>query len=826
MRPMVRAAALLLLLVAIPARGQWTALGEMPRPSRQGNALRFENAQAVAVITALSPDVIRVRVTPGREGRDHSYAVINRNFGDPGATFSIEPARSIISTSALRVSIQHAPFRVAFATSAGQSLDEDDRQRGAAFFGTAIRVWKRLRDDEHIYALGEKNGPLDKRGWKLGGYSFTMWNSDTFGYDASTDPIYVSVPFYIDLRKGVAYGIFLDNTFRSNFDIGHQTEGVLSFGAEGGALDYYFIYGPDPKEVIGRYTALTGRMPLPPLWSLGYHQCRYSYYPEKKVRFIADNFRVRSIPADAIWLDIHYQDSYKPFTWDRQRFPDPARMISDLRKEGFRTVVIVDPHPKKESGYAPYDSGLAGDHFVKNADGSIYEAPVWPSHAEKNPGPSVFPDFSKPAARAWWGGLYAGLLNAGVAGIWNDMNEPAIFDVPSGTMPLDVRHENEGAPTDHREIHNVYGMLMTRSTYEGLLKLRPNERPFILSRASYAGGQRYSALWPGDNTSDWAHLRGSIALLLGMGLSGFPFVGSDIGGFAEAPSAELFTRWLQAGVFYPFMRTHTMFDSPDQEPWSYGTAHEALNRRAIELRYQLLPYIYSVMREAAESGIPAMRPLMLEYPDDEQTYGINDQFLFGSDLLIAPVLREGATQREVYLPAGDWYDYWSGEHFTGGKKIIVPVTLASIPIFVRAGAFVFGQPVVQHTGEMPGSLSIDVFPSSTSERWLYQDAGNGFEYQRGVFARRRFSSRREPSGLVIEIGSPDGSYRLQPRPMLLTVRSQADAARVSVGGVSLLRAADLEKAERGWTAKDGSLTIKLPDRFERVEIRIEDQARP
>ncbi len=550
MRPLMRTAARLLLFVlplaAIPVRGQWTSLGDMPRPSRQGNALRFENAQAVAVVTALSPEVIRVRVTPGRaEGRDHSYAVINRDFGEPGATFSIEPARSIISTSALRISIQHAPFRVAFATRAGQSLDEDDPQRGTALSGSAIRVWKRLRDDEHVYALGEKNGSLDKRGWKLGGYSFTMWNSDTFGYDASTDPIYVSVPFYIVLRHGVAFGIFLDNTFRSNFDIGHQTEGVLSFGAEGGALDYYFIYGPEPKKVIERYTALTGRMPLPPLWSLGYHQCRYSYYPEKKVRFIADNFRVRRIPADTIWLDIHYQDSFKPFTWDRQRFPDPARMISDLRKDGFHIVTIVDPHPKKEVGYKPYDSGLAGDHFVKNPDSSIYEAPVWPSQAEKNPGLSVFPDFSKPAGRAWWGSLYADFVNAGVAGIWNDMNEPAIFDVPSGTMPLDVRHDNEGSPTDHREIHNVYGMLMSRSTYEGLLKLRPNERPFILSRASFAGGQRYTALWPGDNTSDWAHLRQSIPLLLGMGLSGFPFVGSDIGGFVEAPSAELFTRWLR-----------------------------------------------------------------------------------------------------------------------------------------------------------------------------------------------------------------------------------------------------------------------------------------
>src|SRR5688572_4066809 len=262
-----------------------------------------------------------------------------------------------------------------------------------------------------------------------------MWNSDTFGYDASIDPLYASFPFYMVLRNGRAHGVFLDNTHRSNFDIGHQFQHLLSFGADGGELDYYFIDGPDPKQVISRYTQLTGRMPLPSMWSLGYHQCRYSYYPESRVRFLANNFRERRIPADVIWLDIHYQDGYNPFTWDRSRFPDPARLVSDLRKQGFRTVTIIDPHPKKEPGWMVYDTGLAGGHFVKNPDGTVLEAPVWPSQAERNPGPSVFPDFSRPATRDWWGSLYKLLLDVGVAGIWNDMNEPALFVPPTGTMP-------------------------------------------------------------------------------------------------------------------------------------------------------------------------------------------------------------------------------------------------------------------------------------------------------------------------------------------------------------------------------------------------------
>lgn len=822
---------LFLVICTAPLFAQWTDLGDMAEPVRQGNSLRFENALAVATITPVSPDVIRVRVMPGGESsRDHSYAVVDRPAGATNATVVVEAARSVVTTSTLRVTIEHSPFRIEFATRDGRSLDADDPQRGIAVSGTASRVWKRLRDDESIYGLGEKNGPLNKRGWKLGGYSFTMWNSDTYGYDASTDPLYVSVPFYMVMRAGSAHGIFLDNTFRSNFDIGHQSEGLLSFGADGGELDYYFIYGPDPKDVIVRYTALTGRMPLPPLWSLGYHQCRYSYYPESRVRFIADNFRERKIPADTIWLDIHYQDGYRPFTWDRRRFPDPPKLIRDLRGQGFRTVTIVDPHPIREPGYAPYDSGIAGDHFVKNSDGSVYEAPVWPSRAQDGDSPdwskpsgtpSVFPDFSRAATRAWWGGLYADFLNMGVAGIWNDMNEPAVFDVASGTMPLDVRHHNEGSPSDHREVHNVYGMLMTQSTYEGLLKLRPEERPFVLTRATFAGGQRYAAVWPGDNLSDWTALRGSIPTLLGLGLSGFPFAGVDIGGFGEAPTAELFTRWIQAGVFYPFMRTHTTFGTPDQEPWSYGNDFETLNRRAIELRYELLPHIYSTMRESAESGLPAMRPMMLEFPNDGATYGMDDQFMFGSDILVAPVLRAEVKARGVYLPAGDWYDYWTGERRRGGRGMVVPVTLASIPIFIRAGSFIFGQPVVQHTGEMPGKpLIVTLFPGTFSERWFYEDAGNGFAYRRGEYSRRRFSARSDAAGLTISVGRPEGSYRAPARPMIVSIR-MSEASSVRIAGAAIDRVDNLDAAKWGWTAKDGVLLVKFPDRYEATEIRIQ-----
>jgi alpha-glucosidase len=816
----------LLLVAASPAAAQWTSLGDMPAPRRIDNGLVYRSAQGIVSVTASAPDIVRVRFSPTRDfGRDHSYAIVNRDLGAPGADVRIGDRVSQIVTAALTVSIQQRPFRISIGDAAGNDLDADDAERGIAFSRQAVRVWKRLRDDEQIYGFGEKTGGLNKRGRQLGGYSYTMWNSDTYAYGSDTDPIYVSVPFYLVLRSGRTHGMFFDNTFRSNFDVGHTSPGLLSFGAEGGELNYYLIYGPDPKRVVQRYTDMTGRMPLPPRWALGYHQCRYSYYPESRVRFIARNFRERRIPADVIWLDIHYQDGYKPFTWDPQRFPDPAALVADLRRDGFHVVPIVDAHPKREAGYLPFDTGTAGDHWVKNADGSVYVAPVWPSQAERNPGPSVFPDFSKPAAREWWGSLYKMFTDIGITGIWNDMNEPAVFETPTGTMPLDVRHFGDGQPADHREIHNVYGLLNTQATYEGLRRLRPNDRPFVLSRASFAGGQRYSAFWPGDNVSTWEHFRATIPMLTGMGLSGLPFVGSDIGGFAGAPSAELYTRWLQAGVFYPFMRTHTTIGTPDQEPWSYGTTHEAINRAAIELRYQLLPEIYNVIAESAATGLPAMRPLVLEYPDDSRTWGLDDEFMLGRNLLLAPVLQEAQRERDLYLPKGEWFDFWTGRRYEGGKGARIPVTLDSIPIFVRGGAFVFRQPVVQHTGELAGKpLEVQVFSATTSEAALYEDDGETMAYAQGAFMRRRFTQSRTTTTASIDIAAPEGSFRPAARDLVLSVQWSGEVNRVTSGSTTLTRfsAQDLATRPSGWAVSDtGFVTVKQSDPFAALRVVIE-----
>lgn len=807
------------------AAGGWTSLGAMPAPVWDGKTLLFQSTQGTLSVTPLSDDIIRVRFTTAQSfGRDHSYAVVNRDLGAATVKTDIEADFATLTTASLKVTVRHSPLRISFASAAGEALDADDPARGISFAGTEIRVAKQLRDDEHVYGFGEKTGRLDKRGQKLGGYNYVMWNSDTPAYDSSTDPLYVDVPFFMVTRHGRAHGIFLDNTWRTFFDVGRERQNLLTFGADGGDLDYYFINGPDPKKVIERYTALTGRMPLPPLWSLGYNQCRWSYYPESRVRLLADTFREKQVPADVLWLDIHYMQDYKPFTWNHDRFPNPRKMISDLRAQGFRLVTILDGHPPALKGYAPYDSGMAGDNFVKLPDGKVYEGPVWPSQAEGHP-LSVFPDFSKPSAREWWGNLYKSLLDVGVAGIWNDMDEPSVFDTPNGTMPDEVVFDNEGQPATSLEIHNVYGQLMSRSTFEGLSRLRPNARAFVLTRSSFAGGQRYAAVWTGDAPADWAALRQSVSMLLGLGVSGFPFVGSDIGGFVRMPSAELCTRWLQAGVFYPFMRMHTEISTPDKEPWSFGWRYEAINKRAIELRYELLPYIYNAMRQASETGVPALRPLFLDFPADEHAANIDDKFLFGSDLLIAPVLWEGADERGVYLPAGEWFDYWTGQRYAGNSTIYVPVTLNSIPMFVRGGGFIFRQPVVQFTGQMPGNpLRVLVAPAQESASSLYEDDGESLNYRHGEFMKRRFHQVCDGQTTTIEIAAPEGSYRPAKRDLILETWMKREPKLVTEDGNTLPRlgAAALAKAPRGWSFANGLVTVKDNDRFEAVRFAIQN----
>jgi alpha-glucosidase len=715
------------------------------------NGVTLHTTIGLLAITAVNDHVIRVRAARTPDGqdlmRDFSWAIVpGANMPRAAVTVTGDPAFLVVATSAVRVRVEKAPLRLIFLDAAGHVVSEDAPRRPMSLGPAGFRVQKAMPADEHYYGLGDKAGPLDRRDM-----AFTNWNTDAYAWQESTDPLYKTIPFFLALRQGRAHGLFVDTTWRSWFDFGKTARDAYAFGSDGGALDYYFIDGPDPKAVLARYADLTGKAPLPPLWSLGFQQCRYSYYPEARVREIASTFRRKKIPADVIYLDIDYQKDNRPFTVDPERFPHFDQMIADLGHEGFKVIAITDLHLAKAPGYKPYDEGLAGDRFVHAADGSVYVGKVWP-------GDSVFPDFTWAPARAWWGTLYADFVKRGIAGFWNDMNEPSVFWAEK-TMPLDAVHRvDSGGTTSHREAHNVFGMQNSRATYEGLLALQGDRRPVVLTRATYAGGQRYAASWTGDNSSTWNHYRLSIPTLLNLGLSGFAFVGDDIGGFRGSPSPELLTRWIELGAFNPIFRDHSEKGTLDQEPWVHGAEHEAIRRRYIEARYRLLPYVYTLAEEASRTGLPLMRPFWLEHPEADAFYTNASLFLFGPDLLVEPKIDETVDAVETLVPPGVWYDYWTGERLAGTPKKKVPA-LGELPVLVRGGAIVPHQPLVQSTSETPkGPLEVRVYPGPDCRGSLYLDDGVSFGYRKGAFARLPFSCTEAADAVTVQAGPTEGAF--------------------------------------------------------------------
>jgi alpha-glucosidase len=737
----------------------WQHIGTVQRVEKFEDGIELTAGPAKVRVTQVYNGVLRVRVAPdGHFPKDISWALVETamNYRSIPVQFHDEKDEVKMIAGNVHVSITKSPLLINFSDANGTAYLADEPDLPMAWNGKRVHVWKRMPADENYYGLGDKAGPMNRRN-----RAFTNWNTDAFGWQESTDPLYKTIPFFIGLRKGIAYGLFFDNTYRSSFDFGKESPDYFSFGAEGGELNYYFIAGPGPKKIIEEYTAMTGRSPLPPLWTLGYQQCRYSYYPESRAREIVKTLREKKIPADTIYLDIDYQQGYAPFTINREYFPTFEKMISDFRAQGMHTILITDLHIKKDPnhGYAPYDSGMKNDVFVKNPDGSVYVGSVWP-------GESVFPDFTLTRVREWWGGLYRDFVGRGVAGFWNDMDEPAVFRYPSKTMPLDVVHRlDDGSTLDHRAIHNIFGMQNARATYEGLRKLQPDERPFVLTRAAYAGTQRYAATWTGDNLATWNHISMSTPTLLSMGLSGYPLVGDDIGGFGSSPPSDLLTRWYEVGSFNPIYRNHAAKGTLDHEPWVNGPEQEAIRRKYIELRYKLLPYLYTITEETTRSGMPMMRPVFLEYPEAQEFYGDDRDFLFGSDFFVTPVVSETMDAREVSLPPGEWYDYWTSEKHTNKDHISLHPRLDEMPLYVRAGAIVPMQPLVQYTDEKPnGPLQLRVYlPSSSSSRdcrgTLYQDDGHTFAYQKGEILRVNYSCQVSSGAATIASSVEKNGYQ-------------------------------------------------------------------
>jgi alpha-glucosidase len=746
--------------VALFAQG-WQHIGSVQKVEKLPDGVELTAGKAKVRVTVFRDGVFRVRVAQtGAFPKDFSWAVIETP--EPPAVKIDEAKDEVRLSSGIIVArIHKSPLLIDFQRDTGDELVADDSNLPMAWENGRVHVWKKMPEDEGYYGLGDKAGPMNRRD-----RAFTMWNTDAYAWRESTDPLYKTIPFFIGLRKGLAYGIFFDNTWRSNFDFGKEGHGFYSFGAEGGEINYYFFAGPTPAKIVQDFTALVGRTKLPPLWTLGFQQSRYSYEPEDRVYEVAKTFRNKKIPADAIYLDIDYQDKNTPFTINRKEFPTFEKMITDLSAEGFHTVLITDLHIKKDAdhGYAPYDTGAKDDVFVKRADRTTFVGAVWP-------GESVFPDFTMARAREWWGGLYKNFVDMGVAGFWNDMNEPSVFLTASKTMPLDVRHRlDDGTTLPHLAIHNVYGMENVRATEEGLLKLRPNERPFVLTRAAYAGAQRYAATWTGDNVSVWNHLGMSTPMLLSMGISGYGMVGDDIGGFAGSPTPDLLTRWIEAGVFNPIYRDHTAKGTANQEPWVHGPKHEAIRKHFIEERYRLLPYIYTGVEEMTRTGIPLMRPLLLAYPQSPEFFDDDSEFLFGPDLFVSPVTTELQDEKAIQLPPGNWYDYWTGEKSSERELKKLRPALDEVPVYVRAGAIVPRQPLVQNTGETPkGPLELRVYPGPDCKGALYQDDGHSLDYEKGSFLRVNYSCQVGANAIKIVSAIEKDGYKTWWNAAELTV---------------------------------------------------------
>lgn len=723
--------------------------------SQDSDKLYFTTDNGVVLqITILRGSIIRFRYATNYNFEpDFSYAI------DPDAAMGYSKlevvendTEYVISTARLSILVDKMTLRTQISDLEGNIISEDELgfhwEENYEYGGNTVKLSKITQSGESFYGMGDKAMHSNLKGKRV-----ENWVTDQFAFAKEQDPLYKAIPFYVGLNKGKAYGIYFDNSFRTGFDFSQERRNITNFWADGGEMNYYFFFGPDMSKVVSSYSSLTGTPELPPMWALGFHQSKWSYYPESNVKEIASEFRRLQIPCDAIYLDIDYMDGFRCFTWDKEHFPDPKRMISELEEDGFKTVVMIDPGIKVDRDYWIYNEALENDYFCKRGDGPLMHGKVWPGECN-------FPDFTNPAVREWWAELYKEFMSElGVHAVWNDMNEPAVMEVPTKTAPLDTRHNYDGHPCTHRKAHNVYGMQMVRATYEGVKKYVYPKRPFVITRAAFAGTQRYSSTWTGDNVATWEHLWIANVQVQRMCLSGYSFVGSDIGGFAEQPDGELFARWVQLGIFHPFCRVHSSGDHGDQEPWSFGSEITDIVRKFINLRYQLLPYLYTMFYKYTKENIPMVQSLVFYDQEDNQTHFRTDEFIFGEKILVCPIQEPNAQGRRMYIPRGYWYDFWTDEHVEGGKEKWVAAEIDMLPIFVKAGAIIPKYPIQQYVGEKKiEELVLEVYyKEGTETSEIYEDSDDGYDYKKGRYSLSNYKLTGKENSLTIQLFK-DGTF--------------------------------------------------------------------
>ncbi|WP_246014435.1 glycoside hydrolase family 31 protein [Paenibacillus rhizophilus] len=794
------------------------------------NGVKLNLGDHEAYIRLLSSQISKISILNKGEEEFFSGAIAKKDWAAPEFKVTEDDKKIVLKTNDVTVSINKSPFGIKHLDKNGDVINEDAEQ-GVGYENGKPYVFKKTDKSEAFYGFGEQTGGLNKRGYNIG-----LWNTDAYTYDKNDRYLYTSIPFFIGLKHQNAYGLFFDNSYRSYYNMANESDDYYYFYANGGKLTYYFINGPEIKDVIDRYTELTGKMDLPPEWSLGFHQSKWGYLQNDIVR-VAKTYREKNIPLDTMHMDIDWMDEYRVFSWDKSgyKYPNPDKLNEDLNNLNVHQVAITDPGVKKDENFPLYQQGIKGDLFVKKADGSTLIGEVWP-------GESAFPNFVKKDVRDWWALSHKALFDKGVDGFWNDMNEltgktstpewggpnePFNPDIvwPQNHMPLDaVLETDDGRKMLAAEGHNIYPHYMAQATKEAFKKLKPNDRPFLLTRGSFAGTQRYATLWTGDNVSNWESLALSLPMNANIGLSGQPFVGNDIGGFAKPDdnyvTPELFARWIEVGAFLPFSRDHYAGghnEGNGQEPWVFGKEVEDISRKYISMRYELMPYLYNAFKGAHDNGQPVQQPLVYQFQHDPNTYNIEDQYMFGGSLMLTPVVKQGATSRSVYFPAGTkWVDYWTGEEFEGGQTITKHADLGTLPIFVKQDSIIPRREVQQYTGEKKlTNLILDTYLENNASYNFYEDDAKTEDYTRGEFNVTDLNVKKTANHIEFEQNKKVQNFASDIQSYTLKLHEAEEPKKVQAAENKYVKAGsaeELNQQERAYyfDAKENVLYVKIP----------------
>eukprot|EP00965_Chrysotila_dentata_P167904 5544446-Pleurochrysis_carterae.AAC.1 len=686
-----------------------------------------------------------------------------------------------------------------------------------------------------LFGLAEHTGPLNLASTTGDNAKYAepyrLWTLDVYDYELDSPmALYGGVPLLLSHAPNRTTGCLWFNPSEAFVDISrHQSarndggsswfsssssSSPMSTSAywmsESGVMDVMLLPGPSPARVFAQYASLTGVTPLPPLFSLGYHQCRWNYNDETDVRYVHGQFEQLDFPYDVLWLDIEHTDGKRYFTWDKFKFPSPEDLQEELASQGRKMVTIVDPHIKKDAGYPVYQEAHEKGLFIHTKDGKEFDGWCWP-------GASAYLDFTSAEVREWWAERFGYDKYVGSTPnlyTWNDMNEPSVFNGPEVSMQKDAKSL---AGIEHREWHNLYGMYMQRATAEGLLKRNKEQdkRPFVLSRAFYAGSQRWGAIWTGDNACKWDHLVASVPMLLALGLCGITFSGADVGGFLGKgggygdPDHELFTRWYETGAYTPFFRGHAHHDSARREPWTFGDETTARLREIAKERYQLLAYWYTTFHVAETTGTPTMVPLWVHYPTDVRTFDAEDQWLIGKDLLVHPVTAQGTVSAEVYLPGTEpWFGVRDGVRYTpDGGTVSVAAPLGTIPVFQRGGSIVPRQMRLRRSSAAmvkdPYTLVVAADSSMRASGLLYMDAGDGYDYMKGAYQLRQFTLA---DGRISNVGLHTSDEFLPPNTL----------ERLELLGVPMPSRVELQykgqttSLDFAWSEERGRIVVRKP----------------